>query len=143
MFLKSLLDHNLTLGILCTTATLFSISCVTYFIISDHHSKVQYRRDQKEKREISKLLSSHQEIISNIKDQIQDLQSQSQLHSLASLAGIEDCIMKSLESLDSIILSSSQDFDTLRDRKKTLIYNLQDHLKKLDNIQNNQNKSFS
>lgn len=140
MVLRNVLDQNVTLGILCTTATLLSISCVTYYIITDHHSKVQHRQDQLKKKEMSKILLSHQEMTNQINDQINILINQETVHSLSQIAEIEENIMKTLESLDSISLSSSTNYDSLRDLKKNIIYTLQDQLKKVDLFQINRNK---
>jgi hypothetical protein len=136
MILRNLLDHNLTLGILCTTATLVSIGCITYYIVSDHHSKVQLRQEQIDKKSISRTLSSHQEIINQINDQIVSLDRVPKTdHSVSQIAEIEENIMKTLEALDALSFSSSPTFDSIRDWRKALIHNLQDHLKTLDLFQ--------
>jgi hypothetical protein len=136
MVLRNLLDHNVTIGLLCTTATLLSIGCITYYIVSDHHSKVLHRQEQIDKKIKSRILSSHQEMINRIKDQIDNLHKPlNSVYSVSQIAEIEENIMKTLESLDTVSFSPTPSFDSLREWRKTLIYNLQDHLKTIDLFQ--------
>ena len=135
MFLKSLIDHNVTWGILCTTATLLSLTCITYYIVSDHHSKVDKRRENTIKKGFSKVLSSHEEAINSINHQIEKFTNdQSAAPTVFEIAVMEESIMKCLESLDSISFASLSNADPLKEWRRSLIYKLQVQIQALDLI---------